>query len=71
MANIGSVTLDEVVNVLREIGGEADLHEIRNRIVESRGGLLRKEYSSWLIYKTVINQVIQYHCPQCKKFFPV
>jgi hypothetical protein len=64
----GSVTVGEVVEVLKYLGGEADSSEIKNVIVSRRGDTLPTGYENWNSYRNTIDQLIQYHCPQCKKF---
>lgn len=69
MSKKGTVTIDEVINVLEELGGEADSDEIKMRLISKRGvDILPNSYSSWESYRSTIDQLIHYHCPQCDKF---
>lgn len=67
MSTSGSVTVDEVIRALSELGREASSSEIKNRVNANRGGGLPSQYSYWKSYFNTIDQVIQQHCPQCKK----
>ena len=64
----GSVRLEEVVQALFELGGEAGSREIEDRVIENRGGGLPQQYSYWKSYRLTINQMIQFHCPGYRKY---
>lgn len=68
MASQGPVTAHEVVDVLEYLGGEADSSKIKKEIVSRRGDVLPEGYDNWNSYRNTIDQVIQYHCPDCRKF---
>lgn len=69
MVKQGTVTVDEVIDALRELGNEADSDEIKSRVISKRGAdVLPKSYSTWESYRNTIDQLIHYHCPQCDKF---
>ena len=66
----GSVTLPEVIEALKVLGGKAQSREIENYIIENRGNILPKvyEFGGWDSYRKTINQVIQFYCPRYKKY---
>ncbi len=71
--NDGSITLTEVIEALKFLGGSAKSKQIENYIIEDRGSILPKtyEFGGWDSYRKTINQMIQSHChrePKYKKY---
>ena len=66
----GSVTLNEVIEAFKFLGGKAKARQIEDYIIEARGGILPNTYSrgGWDSYRKTINQMIQFHCPRYAKF---
>ena len=66
----GSVTVNEVVEALKMLGGTGKSRKIENYIIETRGGILPKTYEvgGWDSYRKTINQVIQFHCRFYSKY---
>jgi hypothetical protein len=70
MMNNDSVTLPEVINALKALGGKGRSRDIENYVINARGGILPKayKYGGWESYHRTINQVIQFHCSHYEKF---
>jgi hypothetical protein len=66
----GSVTLHEVIEAFKFLGGKAKSRQIEDYIIDARGGVLPKtyEYGGWNSYRETINQVIQFHCTRYSKY---
>lgn len=66
----GSVTLNEVIEALKFLGGRGKSQQIEDYIIDVRGGVLPKtyEYGGWNSYRETINQVIQFHCTRYSKY---
>ena len=64
---LGYLNLEEIIQALQELGGEADWEDIRNGVTQSRGGRF-DPYRDWMNYNTTMFQLVQQHCPGYKKF---
>jgi hypothetical protein len=63
----GQVTVADVENALRRLGGEATWADILNQLTTDRNGDF-SNYRDWRNYKTTAFQVVQKHCPGYKKY---
>lgn len=63
-----SITIEDLIDALKELGGEANWGEIRERVVENKGGILPLRYSYWDSYVKTIFQVVQQHCCGYEKY---
>jgi hypothetical protein len=63
-----TATLVDVIDALVSLGGEADSHDIKKKVIAKRGNILPDGYSYWSSYEKSIDQVIHFHCSQCAKF---
>jgi len=66
----GSVTLNEVIEAFKFLGGKANSRQIEDYIIKARGGILPNTYlrGGWVSYRKTINQMIQFHCSKYVKF---
>jgi hypothetical protein len=66
----GSVTLNEVIEAFKFLGGKAKSRQIENYIINARGSILPKTYTrgGWDSYRKTINQMIQFHCTYYQKY---
>ena len=68
--NDGSITISEVIEALKFLGGRARSRQIEKYIIDSRGGILPTTYEQggWNSYRKTINQMIQFHCSFYSKY---
>ncbi len=64
----GSVTDEEVISSMKELGGEANWDEIKEVVIRNRGDRLPPTYRHWDSYVKTIYQLIQQHCIGHSKF---
>ncbi len=62
-----SVSLDDVVTALGELGGEAQSYQIKDKIIENFGGV-PDNYKNSTSFRETIQVIIQEHCPQENKY---
>ncbi len=62
-----SVSLEDVVTALNELGGEAQSWQIKDRITQDFGGV-PDNYKNATSFRETIQVIIQEHCPQEKKY---
>ena len=67
MPIVGPITLDEIVESLRLLGGEAQAKIIKDKVTELRGGMPR-QYGSSHSYRETIQKKIEDHCPESKNY---
>lgn len=63
----GSLRLEEVVEATKELGGEVDWRDIRDRVRDKRGGSFAP-YQDWNNFNKTMFQLVQQRCPTYKKF---
>lgn len=56
------ITADEIVTALRQLGGEADVADIRHRVIENRGGT--HGYQDDRSCHMTIQRKIEDHCEE-------
>lgn len=61
------IEVHEIVQALRELGGEAQAKEIKDRITASRGGI-PPQYRTSHTFRETIQKKIEDHCPQSKNY---
>ena len=59
--------VQEVINALRDLGGEANWNEIRDLVTKRRGGGF-EPYLDWMNYRTTMWQLVHFHCATYSKF---
>ncbi len=62
-----SLRVDDVIEVLQELGGEANWEDIKNLVTVKRGGG-HSPYANWRSYNTTMSQLVQQHCKGYAKF---
>ena len=62
-----SVSLEDVINALTELGGEAQSTQIKDRVTQDFGGV-PDNYKNRTSFRETIQVIIQKHCPQEKKY---
>lgn len=62
-----SVSLEDVVTALRDLGGEAQSTQIKDRIEKNFGGV-PDNYKDATSFRETIQVIIQEHCPQENKY---
>lgn len=67
MTLLRGLELTEVIHALRELGGEAEWHSIRELVTKNRGGSFAP-YLDWQNYHNTMFQLIQQHCEEYKKY---
>ena len=60
-------TADEIAEALRELGQEADVADIKDRVQANRGGRPPQYASEWS-YRCTIQGIINRHCPQSASY---
>lgn len=63
----GPTTPEEIAEALRQLGGEADVGDIKNRVESNRGGRPSHYASEWS-YRCTIQGIINRHCPQSTSY---
>jgi len=67
MAFSTQLKLEEVIKALKQLEGEADWHEIREKVTENRGSDY-SHYKDYSNYEKVMFQFIQDHCSSYSKW---
>jgi hypothetical protein len=62
-----SVGLKDVISALNDLGGEQQSYRIKEKVIESFGGV-PEQYVDSRSFKETIQVIIQNNCPQEKKF---
>lgn len=62
-----SVSLEDVITALTELGGEAQSWQIKDRVTQDFGGV-PDNYKNATSFRETIQVIIQEHCPQEKKY---
>lgn len=62
-----SVSLEDVIAALRDLGGEAQSTEIKDRVEKNFGGV-PDNYRNVTSFRETIQVIIQKHCPEEKKY---
>lgn len=62
-----SVSLNDVINALNDLGGEAQSWKIKDRVTHNLGGI-PDNYKNRTSFRETIQVIIQEHCPQEKKY---
>ncbi|HEY1013222.1 MAG TPA: hypothetical protein VGE07_10995 [Herpetosiphonaceae bacterium] len=68
MAQIeGPVTLDEIIQALKQLGGEAQAVDIKDQVTLNRGGM-PSHYSNEHSYRETIQRIIENNCPESDNY---
>ena len=62
-----NLQVEEIIQALQELGGEAGWGEIESLIIKRRNGEY-EPYGSWEIYRNTMQQLLHRHCPSYTKF---
>jgi hypothetical protein len=69
MSKTGPITLEEIVQALSLLGGEAQAKLIKDKVTELRGGM-PEHYGRSHSYRETIQKKIEDHCPQSANYKP-
>ena len=67
MSYTGSIVVEEIIEALTELGKEADVLSIQERVIKRRGGV-PSHYASDRTCKQTIQAIIENYCPESDKY---
>jgi predicted restriction endonuclease len=67
MNRTGAITIEEIIEALSALGGEAEAKHIKDKVTEMRGGM-PSHYGSSHSYRETIQKKIEDHCPESANY---
>ena len=67
MTVTGPTRVEEIIDALRELGGEAEVSKIKDRVRDNRHGR-PSQYRNDHTYRNTIQKIVEDHCPESDNY---
>jgi len=65
--NSDKVNVEEIIQALQQLGGEAQASNIKNKVTQNRGGI-PVHYKNRHAFRETIQRIIENYCPQSDNY---